>query len=363
MSDYSALTHQLKLLDDKVYNHFVPDNKVLCNCDDNAITMYFEADVEAIMMRGFSMKEIKDEIKSAISNMNIDREALTSFIEENIHFDKIEKAVNIRKDFDSALKNVEHGYELSGALGWGFSKEDIENLAKLHKADKHKEKIEELLEDCNFHTECGDFSNGRYSRYIWEVNDDEPIAPKKGNIDIGSFDVDVQLMEDGTFDVYLSHEGSSGEHYEHVSPDRIGELLAGDIEAVAENYGTVKTPEPKKIPLDKLRKLSCPCCGKVLIALEPYETGSVLFWCDDCKIDINIEANEEVSVCKGGSGIETAAGTLIAEPYDDECAKGMKLIIKDEIIGMCDVTEDGEIRLLGYHESSDEPSICYSINR
>lgn len=55
---------------------------------------------------------------------------------------------------------------------------------------------------------------------------------------IGNFEVDVELMEDGTFDVYLSHDGSSGEHYEHVSADRIGSLLADDIEAVAaENCG------------------------------------------------------------------------------------------------------------------------------
>ncbi len=55
---------------------------------------------------------------------------------------------------------------------------------------------------------------------------------------IGTFEADVELMEDGTFDVYLSHDGSSGEHYEHVSADRIGTLLANDIEAVAaENCG------------------------------------------------------------------------------------------------------------------------------
>ena len=64
-----------------------------------------------------------------------------------------------------------------------------------------------------------------------------------GNISLGTFDVDVSLLSDGTFDVYLSHEGSSGEHYEHVSADRIGELVADDVECIAENYGNIaKTP-------------------------------------------------------------------------------------------------------------------------
>ena len=60
------------------------------------------------------------------------------------------------------------------------------------------------------------------------------------NVNLGTFDVDVQLMSDGTFDVYISHEGSSGEHYKHVTADRIGQLLADDIECIAENYGNVK---------------------------------------------------------------------------------------------------------------------------
>ena len=56
---------------------------------------------------------------------------------------------------------------------------------------------------------------------------------------LGTFEADVQLLEDGTFDAYISHEGSSGAHYEHVTADRIGVLVADDIECIAENYGNV----------------------------------------------------------------------------------------------------------------------------
>ena len=56
------------------------------------------------------------------------------------------------------------------------------------------------------------------------------------NTDLGSFTVDVQLQENGLYDVYIAHEGSSGEHYKDVSANRIGKLLAGDIECIAEGY-------------------------------------------------------------------------------------------------------------------------------
>ncbi len=56
------------------------------------------------------------------------------------------------------------------------------------------------------------------------------------NVNLGTFTVDVEMQENGKFDVYLAHEGSSGAHYTDVTADRIGELVAGDIECIAEAY-------------------------------------------------------------------------------------------------------------------------------
>lgn len=53
---------------------------------------------------------------------------------------------------------------------------------------------------------------------------------------LGSFTADVQKQENGLYDVYISHEGSSGEHYTDVTADKIGELIADDIECIAESY-------------------------------------------------------------------------------------------------------------------------------
>lgn len=55
-------------------------------------------------------------------------------------------------------------------------------------------------------------------------------------INLGTFSVDVQMQGNGKFDVYIAHEGSSGEHYTDVTADKIGELVAGDIECIAESY-------------------------------------------------------------------------------------------------------------------------------
>lgn len=58
----------------------------------------------------------------------------------------------------------------------------------------------------------------------------------KNNIDLGTFTVDVELQKNGKFDVFIAHEGCSGEHYTDVTADKIGGLVAGDIECIAEGY-------------------------------------------------------------------------------------------------------------------------------
>ena len=72
----------------------------------------------------------------------------------------------IRSDWSAALASVEEGEELSMDIGWGFTDEDIKELARLHKARQYQEKIECLLVDCNFITAACDFGEGRYEDYL-----------------------------------------------------------------------------------------------------------------------------------------------------------------------------------------------------
>jgi hypothetical protein len=68
----------------------------------------------------------------------------------------------VREHWEDVLKsNVDYS-DISHAIGWVFYREDLETLMALHKQNKHRQKIEDLLEDCNYHTECGDWHDGNY---------------------------------------------------------------------------------------------------------------------------------------------------------------------------------------------------------
>lgn len=64
-------------------------------------------------------------------------------------------------DWETALKSMPYS-DISEAIGWEFSEEDLNTLMELHKADICREQIEDLLEDCNFHTDCENWHDGNY---------------------------------------------------------------------------------------------------------------------------------------------------------------------------------------------------------
>ena len=76
----------------------------------------------------------------------------------------------VRSDFKKYLTEEKEGNYLSSIIGYGFYKDDIKNLAIIHRDgdDELKAKVEDLLESCNFHTEYTDFQNGNYNDYIEE---------------------------------------------------------------------------------------------------------------------------------------------------------------------------------------------------
>lgn len=80
----------------------------------------------------------------------------------------IGKAVDdatIRLNWADALKSRDV-HEISSAIGYGLSDEDLANLAALHKKRKSRKKIENLLDNLNFHTESALFSEGRYDECL-----------------------------------------------------------------------------------------------------------------------------------------------------------------------------------------------------
>ena len=76
------------------------------------------------------------------------------------------RAVIIRQDWYTAIKFAKKGTDLSVRIRWSFFQEDFKELARLHKANRGRKKIEALLEDCNFHKECADFAAKEYAKYL-----------------------------------------------------------------------------------------------------------------------------------------------------------------------------------------------------
>lgn len=72
--------------------------------------------------------------------------------------------------------------------------------------------------------------------------------------------------------------------------------------------------------------------------------------------------------------INTSAGKVTTEFYDDGCAKGVKIFLGDNVVAMLDIYEpvkgelEGEARVLVYSKSYAEdeeetPTHCVTINR
>ena len=72
----------------------------------------------------------------------------------------------VKKDWYSALRDVRYGVELSKVIGYGFGFQDLIVLGTLHEYNMFREKIENLLEDCNFHTENELLIKGKYNEYF-----------------------------------------------------------------------------------------------------------------------------------------------------------------------------------------------------
>lgn len=158
------LCDELWRLDTTIWKHFYPDDKKIYDRpNDCVLEMWLQEDI-AHILRDDNVSDFEAEkwIRDFINQSAFAEDIL----KHCISIDKAAADANIRRDFYSALKKVKHGRELSGKLGYGFSKRDLEELAKLYKSNKCRRKIEELLTDCNFHSEVGLLSNGNYEDFF-----------------------------------------------------------------------------------------------------------------------------------------------------------------------------------------------------
>ena len=158
MADITRMYVEINETYKEIRKAFGREKKELPTEYSHAIICILSGEIEDLFVKSADMQKTKEKIMKIISNS-----VAADTIIEYLNFDEIMAAAKVRSDWDSALSGVEKGYMLSGTIGWGFTKNDIKELAKLHESGKHREKIEDLLEDCNFHSLNGYFQAGDYS--------------------------------------------------------------------------------------------------------------------------------------------------------------------------------------------------------
>ena len=110
---------------------------------DSRWPMWLAADIEDLSTRhGF--ETVKNAAQHFIStgSLNVDR----------IDWENIEMAIKVRSDWPAALESAKDGYDLSWRINFGFFGKDLLELMRLHKENRFREKIEELLYYCNYHS-------------------------------------------------------------------------------------------------------------------------------------------------------------------------------------------------------------------
>lgn len=71
--------------------------------------------------------------------------------------------IDVRSNWTASLRFMEDTKQLlSKEIDWGFTDQDLLVLCCLHEANKYRSTIEDLLTDCNFHTECSLLEDRKY---------------------------------------------------------------------------------------------------------------------------------------------------------------------------------------------------------
>lgn len=156
-----ALSKVLLDLDNEITAHFNLTLTVAPN--ENVAAMWLNADIPYILLK---QEEGDREKAEEYIKAKIDATGRATEIYKVINWNSIKEKVKIRSDFASALRKVKNGAELAGRLGWSFSDDDLRQLTALHRKNRFRQKIEDLLTDANFHSECILLQDRKYDELL-----------------------------------------------------------------------------------------------------------------------------------------------------------------------------------------------------
>lgn len=155
----NQILEEIKNLDLEIWKKYHPDYNGENEPTLEQAPLWLSADVESILTE---FPDSEEDVLEMIQKSRYGEEILQKYI----RIEEVKKAVSVRRDFLTALKSVKEGSDLAGVLHFGLSKKDIRELAKIHKSGKCRTKIENLLINCNYSTESGDFHAKRYEEYL-----------------------------------------------------------------------------------------------------------------------------------------------------------------------------------------------------
>ena len=147
-------------IDDCLWDKYFPNHGPVNEPKLHEAFIWLSNDLPAITLRSDAHPSL-GALETEILSFEYGKEVVNK-----LDFNRMERKVAICSDWACALRGVKKGSELSFDIDWSLHPMDLKELAILHAANKFRNKIEDLLTDCNFHSECSDFSSHNYSKYL-----------------------------------------------------------------------------------------------------------------------------------------------------------------------------------------------------
>ena len=144
---------------DKEYLGFEGEEETACSVISRGIALKYDI-AEALRISSDPSRTLAEIQKLFTESEFADK------LPKYVDLAEAERDAEIRRDWDLALETVPETTDLSRGVGWALSKQDFAELAKLHRDGKHRAKIEDLLEDCNFHIQRGELHDGNYQIFF-----------------------------------------------------------------------------------------------------------------------------------------------------------------------------------------------------
>ena len=167
--------HAAARLDNAIWKRFRPEDGkeyeidadvVFSFLEDDLISVLIDKDIDADEAENFMREEFLKEYE--LFKKKFPRETKEDFMKRisNRYWTHIKAEIDIHRDWSSAFRSVKDGADLSGPVRYSFYQSDLYEFVRLHKANRFRKKIEELLANCNYNGERGLLSEGLYDECI-----------------------------------------------------------------------------------------------------------------------------------------------------------------------------------------------------